>query len=175
MGNALTNPPTIRPSAYLQDAEVEQVRFAEKAVLATPLPDKAWLEFVRWNPLSLVIFAPVWSYVVAGSADHWWFVARDDRHQYFYVAQFCCINGKCQVLGGVFLDMPTAVEAGLRYGGASWWYAKDWAPCEQPRTKKEMDALVRTNPSLHSPYSWAGNNCQHFCATLHTSGTPHSA
>mmetsp|Transcript_30523 Transcript_30523/g.55745 ORF Transcript_30523/g.55745 Transcript_30523/m.55745 type:complete len:176 (+) Transcript_30523:67-594(+) len=175
MGNSLTNPPVVRASAYLQDAEVEQVCFTEKAVLATPLQDKAWLEFVRWNPLSLIIFAPVWSYMVAGSADHWWFVARDSTHQYYYVAQFCSYEGKSQVLGGVFLDLSTSIEAGLQYAGAPWWYAREWAPCVQHRSKREMDELIRRNPSLHTPYSWAGNNCQHFCATLHEPGSPHAA
>jgi len=42
----------------LDDSEVEGVEFVEKAVLACPLPAKAWIELGRWNPVSLLLLAP---------------------------------------------------------------------------------------------------------------------
>merc|ERR550532_4004893 len=155
------------PGVRLDDSEVEGVEFVEKSVLACPLPAKAWIELGRWNPVSLLLLAPAWSYHLSGPADHWWFVARSSNHMYYYVAQFCSDNGKNHVSGYAFLGMWAAIASGLQYPEAKWWYAREWMPCERPRVKDELDKLVLHNPAVSAPYSWVDNNCQHFAVHLH--------
>merc|ERR1719199_2413647 len=106
----------MQPGVRLDDAEVEHVQFTEKAVLACPLPAKAWIELGRWNPVSLLFLAPAWSYSLSGSADHWWFVSRSTNHMYYYVAQFCTDNGKNHVSGTAFLGFgqPSPVVCSIQ-------------------------------------------------------------
>jgi len=150
----------------------ESVHFVEKAIFASPLPTKPWLEFGRWNPVSLLVLTPVWSYILSGGADHWWFVARDSLHTHYYVAQFCLGNGDARITGGVFGGISSAVQYGLQYPDADWWYARQWSPCTKPRTKCELDKLATVNPVVQKPYSWVSNNCQHFALTLQEGGHP---
>merc|ERR1719221_2200894 len=117
--------------------EVENVEFVEKAIFACPLPAKAWIELGRWNPVSLMLLVPAWSYHMAGPADHWWFAARSADQAYYYAAQFChdLDSGTNDIQGVAFRGMFGAVTWGLQYPDAHWWYARDWAPCRQPRAK----------------------------------------
>merc|ERR1712039_967409 len=124
-------------------------------------------ELGRWNPFSLALLAPAWSYHLAGPADHWWFVARSEDRMYFYVAQFCSDNGKNHVTGCVLSGLCAAVAYGLQYTDAKWWYARDWKPTERARSKADLDRLVITNPAVAFPYSWVHNNCQHFACLLY--------
>lgn len=151
------------------------MQFTEKAVLACPLPAKAWIELGRWNPVSLLLLAPAWSYQMSGSADHWWFVARSTNHMYYYVAQFCSDNGKNHVSGNAFLGLWAAIASGLQYPEARWWYARDWEPCVRPRRKVELDKVILLNPTVSLPYSWVDNNCQHFAVHLQEGESPYAA
>uniref|UniRef100_A0A7S4VTC9 LRAT domain-containing protein n=1 Tax=Alexandrium monilatum TaxID=311494 RepID=A0A7S4VTC9_9DINO len=163
------------PGVRLDDSEVQGVEFVEKSVLACPLPAKAWIELGRWNPVSLLMLAPVWSYHLSGPADHWWFVARSSDHTYYYVAQFCASNGENHITGYAFLGMWAAIASGLQYPEANWWYAREWRPCERPRCKEDLDGLVLQNPAVEFPYSWVDNNCQHFAVHLYEGAAKHSA
>jgi len=138
----------LSPGVRLHDWEVEGVQFVEKAIVASPLPMKALIEFGRWNPVSLLLLAPAWSYHVSGSADHWWFIARSKDKMYYYAAQFCADNGQNHVTGHAFLGLWATISSGLQYEGANWWYARDWVPCTQPRSKRALDCLVIQNPSV---------------------------
>mmetsp|Transcript_109348 Transcript_109348/g.217195 ORF Transcript_109348/g.217195 Transcript_109348/m.217195 type:complete len:202 (-) Transcript_109348:51-656(-) len=158
---------SVPPGVRLDDAEVEGVLFVEKAILACPLPAKAWIELGRWNPVSLLLLAPAWSYHVSGPADHWWFVTRSANHMYYYIAQFCCDGGRNHVSGCAFLGMWAAITSGLQYPDARWWYAREWTNCALPRSKTELDNLVVNNPVVAAPYSWIDNNCQHFAVELY--------
>merc|ERR1719464_369945 len=166
---------TLPPGVRLDDSEVDGVDFVEKAVLACPLPAKVWIEFGRWNPVSLLVLAPAWSYHLSGPADHWWFVARSANHMYYYVAQFCSDNGKNHVSGYAFLGMWAAIASGLQYPEAKWWYAREWAPCTRPRCKEELDKIVLQNPAVSAPYSWVDNNCQHFAVHLYEGASQYVA
>ena len=101
--------------------DVSQIVFDEKAMFACPLPMKRLLEFGRWNPVSLLMLAPLWSYKVAGSADHWLFVARCANKQYYYAAQFFIRDGESHVAAVVCKGLPSAVNDGLQYSGSTWW------------------------------------------------------
>eukprot|EP00929_Paragymnodinium_shiwhaense_P013996 TRINITY_DN121852_c0_g1_i1.p1 TRINITY_DN121852_c0_g1~~TRINITY_DN121852_c0_g1_i1.p1 ORF type:complete len:197 (-),score=7.31 TRINITY_DN121852_c0_g1_i1:219-809(-) len=164
-----------RDGIRLPDAEVEHVHFTEKAILACPLQAKAWIELGRWNPISLLLLAPAWSYHLSGPADHWWFVARSACHMYYYVAQFCSDNGRNDVSGVAYLGMWAAISCGLQYPEAQWWYARDWTPCNEPKTKRELDRIVQLNPSCSYRYSWIDNNCQHFAVNMYEGTQPWSA
>ncbi|CAJ1366287.1 unnamed protein product [Effrenium voratum] len=130
----------------------------------------------RWNPVSLLFLVPAWSYHVSGPADHWWFVARSANNMYFYAAQFCMDeSGKNHVSGCVYLGLCAAVASGLQYPEAQWWFAREWAPCRKPRSKKELDRLLLNNPSAMLPYSWMDNNCQHFAVNLYEGDPGHIA
>ncbi|CAE7469488.1 unnamed protein product [Symbiodinium natans] len=158
------------PGVRLEDFEVRNVLFTEKAILACPLPAKAWIELGRWNPLSLALLAPAWSYHISGSADHWWFVARSADRMYYYAAQFCVDHaGKNHVTGLTYLGMWAAIAFGLQYPEAKWWFARDWVPCKHIRKKRDLDRLLLGNPSASYPYSWIDNNCQHFAMNLYVS------
>ncbi|CAJ1404312.1 unnamed protein product [Effrenium voratum] len=166
----------VPPGLRLEDYEVQNVVFVEKAVFACPLPGKAWIELGRWNPVSLLFLVPAWSYHVSGPADHWWFVARSANNMYFYAAQFCMDeSGKNHVSGCVYLGLCAAVASGLQYPEAQWWFAREWAPCRKPRSKKELDRLLLNNPSAMLPYSWMDNNCQHFAVNLYEGDPGHIA
>jgi len=158
----------------LHGDDLDDIHFIEKAILASPLPTKPWLELGRWNPLSMLILTPVWSYVTIGGADHWWFVARNALHTHYYVAQFCLDNGNNCVSGSVFDCISAAVKYGLQYPGADWWYAREWVSCTKPRGRNELDELVNANPIGQKPYSWVDNNCQHFALSLQEGGDPFS-
>ncbi|CAE7583424.1 unnamed protein product [Symbiodinium sp. CCMP2592] len=164
--------PGMPPGVRLEDSEVKNICFVEKAILACPLPQKAWIELGRWNPISLALLAPAWSYQIAGTADHWWFVARSADNMYYYAAQFCVDQtGKNHITGLAYLGMWAAIACGLQYPEAKWWFARDWAPCEHPRKKRDLDRLLQRNPSASHPYSWMDNNCQHFAMNLYDCGT----
>jgi len=183
-GNALP------PGVCLEDNEIAGVEFTEKAIFASPLPAKMWIEIGRWNPVSLLLLAPAWSYTVSGTADHWWFVARSANHMYYYVAQFCAdcsydedddedddpaSTKHNHVSGLAFLGMWAAVATGLQYPEAQWWHARTWKQCNKPRQKVDLDRLIRLNPAVKLPYSWVDNNCQHFCVYLYEGLEEHSA
>jgi len=152
----------------LESHEVAGVEFTEKAIFASPLPAKVLIEIGRWNPVSLLLLAPAWSYTVSGTADHWWFVARCADHTFYYAAQFCadCHYQHNHVSGVALLGMEAAVTIGLQYPDARWWHARTWKECTEPRQKIDLDRLIHLNPSVALPYSWVDNNCQHFCVLL---------
>jgi len=160
---------------WLNDWEVEGVEFTEKSILASPLAAKSLIELGRWNPISLLVLAPVWSYNVSGAADHWWFVARSENKDFYYVAQFCQDEGKNHVSGYVFQGMDAAVSFGRQYEDAQWWHVREWKPCLAPRPKEDLDKLALLNPAVSSPYSWAANNCQHFAIHLYEGDGMHAA
>lgn len=155
------------PGYRLSPGEIERIEFTEKAVLACPLSGKYWIEFGRWNPVSMAVLAPLWSYQLSGTADHWWFIARTADHRYYYVAQFCTDNGKNHVTGAIFLGMLAAIAWGLQYADARWWYSRTWVPCQKVRRKADLDHLVMSVPTVRYPYSWVDNNCQHFAGYLY--------
>jgi len=119
-----------------------------------------------------LLLTPLWSYLIAGGANHWWFVARNMSRKYYYVAQFCFGENENIVSGNIFSDETSAVACGLQYQGADWWYARDWAPCAYPRAKTDLDRMVTENPIVKTPYSWVDNNCQHFALLLQEGDAP---
>mmetsp|Transcript_6514 Transcript_6514/g.15003 ORF Transcript_6514/g.15003 Transcript_6514/m.15003 type:complete len:192 (+) Transcript_6514:74-649(+) len=156
------------PGVRLEESEVAHLLFVEKTILACPLPGKAWIELGRWNPISLVLLAPAWSYHISGPADHWWFVARSRDHMHYYAAQFCVDQtGKNRITGQVYLGIWAAIAFGLQYPEASWWFAREWTACAEARTKRDFDRLLLKNPAANRPYSWIDNNCQHFAVQLY--------
>jgi len=151
------------------------VEFVERAVLATPLDAKFWLEVGRWNPISLALLAPLWTYYVTGSADHWWFVARCRERKFHFIAQMTASEEGRAVTTVVFRGFPEAIKGGLPHADARWWYAREWAPCQQPRSEQELGELVNSLSSVNAEYSWMFNNCQHFAEELYEWGGPATA
>jgi len=143
------------------------VYFVEKAIFACPLAAKPLIELGRWNPISLALLAPLWSYQVLGGSDHWWFVARSADRLYYYITQFGTHKGINHASSSAQIGLDAAITGGLQYSNARWWYARPWTCCQKRRTKRDLDDLVTKNPAIHSPYSWFDNNCQHFALNLH--------
>lgn len=155
------------PSAYLDDEILKGVTFLEVAVFSCPLPTQHWIEFGRWNPVGLLVLAPLWSYHVCGAAEHWWFVARSADHQYYYAAEFCADQGNNVIIAQAFRGLSAAVNMGLQYPSAKWWLAREWKTCFAPHSKLDLDGLALASPCASAPYSWLDNNCQHFALTLY--------
>merc|ERR1712232_594165 len=125
-----------------------------------------WAEVGRWNPLSLILLAPVWSYRVSGSADHWWFVSRSRDQKHYYSATFCLKDGKSHISALTSRSFAVIINQGLQYPGSRWWKTRGWSKCQSPRSKIDLDGLVQETPIVKQPYSWMVNNCQHFAASL---------
>ena len=90
---------------------------------------------------------------------------------------FCTddVAGENVAVGQAFLGMWAAIASGLQYPEAKWWYAREWAPCAELRSKRELDELVAQNPCCALKYSWMHNNCQHFAVHLYEGEQPHAA
>ncbi|KAK3286042.1 hypothetical protein CYMTET_6387 [Cymbomonas tetramitiformis] len=48
-----------------------------------------------------------------------------------------------------------------------------WKKCEKPRTLAQLEQLADETPAAKHPYTWDGNNCQHFAKYLFERGYCH--
>ena len=172
----------------LERGRFNNVIFAEKAVWARPLEDKAMIDGLQIVADIFTGFLMEFRRLIAGHSNHWFFVARgydkEGGFPIFYIAQFG--RGETEgdetkatqgICGQIAKTSHRAWSLGGAKGDEGWVQkpsqekAKDslalkWAPMKTRHSLDDLETLIKGTPMVKKAYMWDSNNCQHFAGHM---------